>query len=138
MGGDHGRPLGVPGGHVGKRLRDDPQLHAELSYCVPLALPHSQFKSWDEDDQDKALAYMDDKSYRCGGCGTRPDDWDDDPDAYIADVVVCKGCERLEMERQNDVAKRSGAKVGLVPRAEAIAKVEQYAEPGGKRRERNS
>jgi hypothetical protein len=67
----------------------------------------------------------------CQGCGTSDKDWESDPDAFIADVAVCPGCERLENERDNDVAKRRGAKIGLLPKAAALAKVEQYAETGG-------
>jgi hypothetical protein len=121
-------------GQLGKRLRDDARLRNELAYCVPLGIPHSVFKSWDVDDQDKALAYRYDDALRCRSCGTRADDWDDDPDAFIADVEICKGCERIEEEHENDIAKRRGAKVGLLPKLEALAKVETYAEEGGAKR----
>jgi hypothetical protein len=70
-----------------------------LAYCVPLGIPHSRFLSWPPDDQDKALAYMRAKAELCPACGTREAEWQEDFDAYIADVERCKGCERLEMTR---------------------------------------
>ena len=89
------------------------------------------FKRWHPDDQDKVLVYLHDKAMRCGTCGTRKEDWADDPDAFIADVEICPGCERIEEEYDNDIAKRKGAKVGLLPHDEAVAKVMSYAEEGG-------
>lgn len=119
-----------PGGALGKRLRDDEQLLAELSYCVPLGIPHSRFLSWLPDDQDKALAYQRHVNETCTGCGTRRDEWERDPDAFIADVTICPGCERIEQENENGPAKKKGAKVGLLPKDAALAKVEEYAESG--------
>jgi hypothetical protein len=69
----------------------------------------------------------------CSGCGTRSEEWTADEDAYIADVRICPGCQRIEEERENDMAKAKGAQVGLLPKDVALAKVEQYAEEGGKR-----
>lgn len=89
------------------------------------------FKSWHPDDQDMVLAFRYDQAMRCGTCHTRRDEWDEDKDAYIADVEICPGCERIEEEHENDVAKRRGAKVGLLPKADALAKVMTYAEEGG-------
>lgn len=127
MDGCDDRLLRHPGRVLGKRLRDDPQLLGELEYCVPLGIPHSEFLGWDEDDQDKAVAYGQYQRTKCDGCGTAREDWTH-PDAYIADVEICPGCERLEQERENDVAKARGAKVGLLPRDVALAKIEEYAE----------
>lgn len=117
-------------GVLGKRLRDDAQLLEELTYCVPLGIPHSRFLSWSLDDQDKALAFMRYRAEHCPGCGTTRGDWDKDPDAFIADVEICPGCQRIEQENDNAPAKKKGAKVGLLPRAVALAKVEEYAEDG--------
>lgn len=71
------------------------------------------------------------ENQRCSGCRTLPEDWDADPDAYIADVEVCPGCQRLAEEQRNDVAKADGARIGLLPRALALEKVATYAEDGG-------
>lgn len=98
---------------------------------VPLGIPHSQFLGWSHDDQDKALAWRRHHAEHCSSCGTRKADWDEDPDAYIADVEICEGCKRIEQEQSNDVAKAKGAKVGLLPKAVALAKVDEYAEQGG-------
>ena len=106
----------APGGDTGKRLRDDERLWEELSYCVPLGIPHSEFLNWDPDDQDKALAYVRDQGSRCGGCGTRKDDWEDDPDAFVGWHERCPGCERLEQERANVEKDAKGIRYRLLPR----------------------
>lgn len=40
----------------------------------------------------------------CQACGTHPDDWDPakggDPNAWIAGEHHCKGCQRLEVARE--------------------------------------
>lgn len=35
----------------------------------------------------------------CGSCGTRAGEFVDDPDARVATVSVCRGCELLETKR---------------------------------------
>ena len=112
---------------LGKRLRDDGELFEELAYCVPKGLPHSYFQGgpskWTQDDRDKALAYEREMHARCSGCGTRPDDWRENPDAYVGDVEICQGCARLEQERQNEVGQQPGAKFRLIPLGIAIRKM---------------
>jgi hypothetical protein len=59
---------------------------------VPLGIPLSEFRSWSEDDQDAALAFMRWKGEACSGCGTRPSEGTDFEPAH----EVCKNCEKVE------------------------------------------
>lgn len=90
------------------------RLRAELDYCVPLGIPHSRFLGWDQDDQDKALAYIEQMSTVCSGCGTRKVDWELDRNAYIGDLDHCEGCQRLEEESDNIPEGGKGYKPRLV------------------------
>ena len=95
------------------------RLRSELDYCVPLGIPHSAFLAWDEDDQDKAIAYTLEMRRVCKSCGTRADEWTNDKDAYTGDLYRCFGCERIEQEQDNvpdDKTKARGVKVRLIPR----------------------
>lgn len=123
LGGQHPPPCSEPG----KRLRDDERLWEELSYCVPLGIPHSAFLDWDPDDQDKALAFERDKRSRCNGCGTRKEDWVEDEDAFISWHEKCPGCERLEQERDNVPEGSHGVHFRLLPRDVAIQMTEAQA-----------
>ena len=44
------------------------------------------------------------KQQTCPSCGTHPDDWDPDkgghPNAWVPADHHCKGCQRLEMARE--------------------------------------
>ena len=100
------------------------RLREELDYCVPLGIPHSVFLSWEEDDQDKALAYQREMAKVCSGCGTRQVEWDEDPDAYIGWVRRCEGCSRLNRERLNLGDEHDpSAHIGLLPRHVAVARM---------------
>lgn len=100
-----------------------------MDYCGPLGLPHSQFLSWSEDDQDKALAWTREKRLTCTGCGTRRDEWEQDRFAYVADAYRCPGCELLQQERRNiPEGEGDGVQIYLIPRQLATALVEGYDE----------
>lgn len=71
-----------------------------MAYCVPLGIPHSEFLSWSEEDQDKALAYQRAMRELCS-CGTREAEWEEDKFAYVSDHRQCPGCELIEMEKDN-------------------------------------
>lgn len=58
----------------------------------------------------------------CPGCGTRAEEWDRDPDAYIGDYRICPGCERMEQERGNVPEGAKGVHFHLLPREVALAK----------------
>lgn len=54
----------------------------------------------------------------CGGCGTRQSEWDRDRDAYVGDITICPGCERVDQERENAKGMNAkGLRIGLVPMA---------------------
>lgn len=90
---------------------------------MPLGIPHSVFLDWDPDDQDKALAFVQDQRERCA-CGTRHSDWDEDPDAFIGWQRECPGCDRLERERENVEKGMRGVHVFLLPKDEALRRME--------------
>ena len=94
----------------------------ELAYCVPLGLPHSEFLSWSDEDQDKALAFLRVRAETCA-CGTRREEWDNDRFAFVAESYTCPGCEVLEMEHDNIDKDRKGVKTYLQPRAIAEARI---------------
>jgi hypothetical protein len=99
-----------------------------LAYCVPLGIPHSEFLSWDPDDQDEALGFLREKAKVCSGCGTRDDEWQRDRDAYVSDEKICPGCELIEQAKEQLPKNAKGVKVFLVPRA--IAEAQIAAEDG--------
>lgn len=86
---------------------------------MPLGLPHSEFLSWSEDDQDKALAYRRWKAEECPGCGTRKSKWDADRFAYVAQTERCLGCELISMEHENVPKGEKGIRIFLVLRSYA-------------------
>lgn len=86
---------------------------------MPLGIPHSTFLSWDEDDQDKALAYRRERATVCTGCGTRQVEWEDDRFAYVAESHQCLGCEVLAQERENIPDEALGVWTYLVPASQA-------------------
>ena len=98
--GDHGAAVGEPP----KRLREDARLASELSYTVPLGIPHSHFLGgpdvWTAADRDKAAAWTEMQRQTCGGCGTRAEEWDPgmggDLRAYATEMRVCLGCVAIE------------------------------------------
>lgn len=67
-----------------------------MDYCGPKGIPHSGFLAWSEDDQQKALWWQAREAQRCTGCGTHPDDWNEDVggsrDAYVPEERTCPGC----------------------------------------------
>src|SRR5690606_37798654 len=94
----------------GKRIQGDLDLQEILDYIVPLGIPLSVFKNWDESDQDYALAWNRHKrehdSKFCSSCGTNPDAWLGEdgkalaPAPYKVTTKRCRGCEALAAERK--------------------------------------
>lgn len=58
---------------------------------------------WLPTDLELALAWQRNKAETCPGCGTRADEWDADPDAYISDHSTCEGCARLQQHQANNL-----------------------------------
>lgn len=69
---------------------------------------------------------MREKAATCSGCGTRRDEWQADPDAYISVHETCPGCQRLEEEQANVSDSSKGVKLALVPREAYFANRESY------------
>lgn len=91
-----------------------------MAYCGPRGIPLSVFLSWDDQDQDAALAWQAHEARRCPSCKTHPDEWDPDTggrrDAYTADVAVCPGCRNLDTAKANNADKvPAGAHLILRP-----------------------
>ena len=101
---------------------------------MPRGIPHSVFlgrvvrpgvdPQWTDEDQDKALAFEQEKARCCSGCGTRPEEWDPerggDRFAYVGARRYCPGCEVLHQEgRHIRDGQASFVYPYLVPFAEA-------------------
>lgn len=98
---------------------------------MPLGIPHSKFLSWDEEDQDKALAFLRAKRELCPDCSTRERDWEADRFAFVSNTKRCLGCEAMELERNNIPEDAKGVKVFLEPREVAEAREAEEAEHDG-------
>lgn len=69
-----------------------------MAYCGPRGIPLSGFLSWDQHDQDAALAWAGHESRRCRSCGYHPDEG-----PRHTHVDVCPGC--VQMDRASGDAK---------------------------------
>lgn len=82
---------------IAYRLKVDPQFAIEMRLCKEWQIPHSQFLSWDEEDQAKALGYFYHEAQRCAACGIHPDDWPDPAEPLFEAVAeTCPGCAELD------------------------------------------
>jgi hypothetical protein len=76
-----------------------------MQFCNQAGIPHSEFLSWEESDQEAAMEYELHSGERCPGCGTFPSDWLDEkgqhkePQPFLAHTVNCLGCEALAEAR---------------------------------------
>lgn len=95
-----------------KRLRSDPLYALRVGYAAERGIPFKEFLAWDEGDQEVALVWLAQKRGVHGGCGTHPDEWDPrrggDPEAYHAAVLLCPGCQKIELAR-SDLEKKKSA-----------------------------
>ena len=64
--------------------------------------------TWDDEDQDKAIAWQVYEADKCPGCGTRSHEADD----YTVGVIKCRVCERVELKRAELFDTRPGRKPG--------------------------
>jgi hypothetical protein len=100
----------------------DPQLAVELRVCRAYGIPHTAFLEWEKSDRDKAIWEHVRSLTACGGCGTRPEEWDPNrgghPHAYRAVPEPCPGCQQLESLRatlsKRDPAETRGIHVKLI------------------------
>lgn len=76
-----------------------------MRLCRAYRLRHSEFLSWSDDDQDKAIAALayefERDAARCPSCHTARADWVDEDGrdlavpAWAARVSTCPGCARV-------------------------------------------
>lgn len=96
-----------------------------IAYCADKGIPPSVFLGrvvaptdplWTEDDQDEVLGFLREKATCCPQCGTHPDAWKNDPDAFVAELERCPGCERLGQARASVPEGELGVHAYLLPR----------------------
>jgi len=85
-----------------QRLRNDSLFRMEMSVCQEYRIPHSEFMDWPFEDQVKAVALMILKAEECTLCGTHPQDWEENEDAFVAESKWCPGCYRTDAARDPD------------------------------------
>jgi hypothetical protein len=97
-----------------------------MDYCGPRGIPHSTFLEWSASDRDKALWWLIHERERCPSCGTRPEEWTGDRDAYVPMPTTCRGCEVKaqgdEIFERHRKQYRRGTSMRMVPRAVAEAR----------------
>lgn len=90
-----------------------------MDYCTPRGIPHSEFLRWRSDDRAKALAWQLRQAQTCGGCGTRPEEWQESQGghryAYRAEHVRCRGCE-VRAQGESSLPKNAGRGIHVVLR----------------------
>lgn len=111
------------------------RLREEMDYCAPLGIPHSRFLSWDELDQDKALAWQREQRKVCPGCGTRAEQWERDPFALVASARRCRGCESIAQAREQVPEGEQGVQIVLITAEQAAIEAEALAEADQARQE---
>lgn len=68
-----------------------------MAYCGPLGIPLSTFLSWDQADQDAALAWQARQAQRCPSCGWHPEEG---PRHHH--VEVCPSCSDRDRITSSD------------------------------------
>ena len=71
-----------------------------MGYCGPRGIPLSTFLSWDQHDQDAALAWAGYETQRCQSCGHHPLE---NLDGVHTHTEICPGC--LARSRAGKAAK---------------------------------
>lgn len=104
-----------------------------MEYCAPHGVPHSVFlgrvveagePQWLEADRSKALWWLIHQRQTCPNCATRPEDFADDPDAFVPEPHHCRGCEIKargdEDFERNRKSYRRGTSMRLARRLEEV------------------
>jgi hypothetical protein len=125
-------------GRAGKSAWLDPERREVLAWCEEHGIPPSEFRTWSDDDQDEVLGFRREKAKVCQ-CGTHPDEWERDRNAYTIEIYECPGCRQLELARAElskmDLAERAGKYVYLIPTKLAVA-LQEAREEAQEARER--
>lgn len=93
-----------------------------MNFCNAHGIPHSKFLEWDEDDRNKALAYLFEEGTKCGMCGTAEWEWEQEDERGIVRPVrayeptghFCMGCY-LKSIVGEETGNEPGMSVRLVP-----------------------
>jgi hypothetical protein len=99
----------------------------EMAWCSERGLPHSELLEWDDEDRAKLHAFLLEEATRCVMCGTQPWEWQENPRAYDAEEIFCKGCYIRAMASDDHDAPK-GTTIQLVPASKSHleAKRERY------------
>jgi hypothetical protein len=107
---------------LGKRVKEDAKFRAEMAYCGPRGIPHSVFRSWLPDDQDKALGWLAYGHSTCPECHTFPEDYLDQdgreiyPPPFLVQTERCGGCLLIKAKiREIGEKNLTGLSMRLVP-----------------------
>ena len=104
------------------RLRYDNKFQAEMQFCNAHGIPHSKFLDWDEDDRNKAVAFLYEEGSKCGMCGTADWEWEQEDErgimrpvrAYEPTGHFCMGCY-LKSVAGEETGQEPGMSVRLIP-----------------------
>jgi len=85
-----------------------------MAYCGPRGIALSDFLRWDDRSQDAALEWAAREARRCGGCGTDPDEWADNPHAHHAHLTrECPGCVAVSRMQKQAGELAPGVRIAL-------------------------
>ncbi len=98
-----------------------------MSWCKQAGISHSDFKSWDAEDQAKALAFLIEENSKCGMCGTAEWEWEPEQGgsrrAYEPVEQFCMGCYLKDVASDSN-NKLPGTTISLMPtNSDAYAKM---------------
>ena len=85
-----------------------------MGVCASYGIPHSEFLEWPKSDRDKSLWFHLRTQEACGGCGTRSEDFKDGPNAYVAVIERCRGCELKSKVENTEEFKQGGRGLHVV------------------------
>ena len=95
----------------------------ELSYCAPLGIPLSDFRSWHDDDRRWALAYAYDEASKLA-CGCYPDETTgiENDDVFVAKPLTCHRHRAIGLasEHRQKNATAADSSYGVLWRTERV------------------
>lgn len=92
-----------------------------MAYCGPRGIELDAFLRWSRRSQDAALEWSAREARRCGGCGSDPVEWAENPHAYHAHLSrECPGCAAVKRIQNQAGELRPGVRV-VLPQTPAVA-----------------
>lgn len=91
------------------RYRYDLAFREQVNYAAERGIPLSVFQGrvvaddepeWLPNDRDAALVWLTESKSKCSRCGTWDWEWDNDPNAWEADIWRCRGCEGIDVQQR--------------------------------------